>query len=79
MRGSAQGHKASDWDVNQFLWKGRLRIISVGDQIAIHLEDSDNGELFAKCPIDEQLKNVEPVIDSSRYFVIKVVDQHSGV
>ncbi|KAJ3320579.1 Vacuolar protein-sorting-associated protein 27 [Boothiomyces sp. JEL0866] len=62
---------ASDWDVNSFLWTGRLRIISVGDDCALHLEDNTTGELFAKCPVTEGA--VEPVLDSSRYFVIKVV------
>ncbi|KAJ3269700.1 Vacuolar protein-sorting-associated protein 27 [Terramyces sp. JEL0728] len=62
---------ASDWDVNSFLWTGRLRMISVGDDVALHLEDNTTGELFAKCPITDGA--VEPVLDSSRYFVIKVV------
>ncbi|KAJ3308816.1 hypothetical protein HDV04_000768 [Boothiomyces sp. JEL0838] len=70
-RNSAQGYKASDWDVNSFLWTGRLRIISVGDDCALHLEDNTTGELFAKCPITDGA--VEPVLDSSRYFAIKVV------
>jgi hypothetical protein len=36
------------------------------------------GELFANCPVDKSGKSVEPVLDSSRYFVLKVVDVNSG-
>jgi hypothetical protein len=37
-RTSARGYKASDWDVNQFMWKGRLRVIAKGDACSINLE-----------------------------------------
>ena len=36
------------------------------------------GELFAKCPYDLEGTAVEAVVDSSRYFVIKIVDGISG-
>ncbi|OAJ39021.1 hypothetical protein BDEG_22901 [Batrachochytrium dendrobatidis JEL423] len=70
--------RASEWDTTQFLWSGRLRVIAVGDECALHLEDPVTGELFAKCPYDLEGTAVEPVIDSSRYFVIRVVDPTSG-
>lgn len=36
------------------------------------------GSLFAECPIPEILLTaVEPVVDSSRYFVIRVVDRQT--
>eukprot|EP00842_Homolaphlyctis_polyrhiza_P002789 jgi/Hompol1/3510/HPOL_003283-RA len=60
------------------MWTGRMRIIAVGDDCALHLEDSKTGELFAKCPYDLDGTSVEPVVDSSRYFVIKIVDPASG-
>ncbi|KAJ3064274.1 hypothetical protein HDU98_012287 [Podochytrium sp. JEL0797] len=77
-RASAKGYKASDWDVNSFLWKGRLRIISRGDDCYINLEDSTTGELFAMCPYPPDGSTVEPVLDSSRYFVLTLVDKASG-
>lgn len=37
-RTKAAGYKAADWDVNQFMWTGRLRVIAVGDKLSLHLE-----------------------------------------
>lgn len=48
----------------------------------INLEDKDSGELFAQCPYQPTKPNphggCEAVLDSSRYFVLTVVDQQSG-
>lgn len=77
--GSSKGYKAAEWDVSSFLWSGRLRIISVGGKKCyIKLEDSSTGELFAQCEYKEDNNSVEPVIDSSRYFVLRIEDQASG-
>ncbi|RUO96009.1 hypothetical protein BC936DRAFT_142801 [Jimgerdemannia flammicorona] len=44
-RQSSKGYRAADWgDMEAFLWKGRLRIISKGNQCFIRLEDSGTGE-----------------------------------
>ncbi|CAG8636242.1 10532_t:CDS:2 [Racocetra fulgida] len=51
--------RAAEWgDMEAFLWKGRLRIMSVGEKCFIRLEDDTN--------------SVEPVRDSSRYFVLRI-------
>ncbi|TPX70437.1 hypothetical protein SpCBS45565_g01815 [Spizellomyces sp. 'palustris'] len=68
----------TDWDVNQHLWTGRLRVIAKGDNAVIQLEDANTGDIFAVCPYDPQSNSVEPVLDSSRYFVLKIVDQSAG-
>eukprot|EP00798_Chlamydomonas_sp_ICE-L_P007523 gene7525-670_t len=54
---------------------GRLRVLSRGDVCEIHLEDAQ-GELFAMCPVPYGMRNavVEPAVDSSRYFVLRVED-----
>jgi hypothetical protein len=75
-RASTAGYKAGEWgDMEAFLWKGRLRIMEKGDQCSIRLEDGENGELFAECPYDITGTSVEPVLDSSRYFVLRVESQ----
>lgn len=71
------GHRANDWDVNKWLWSGRLRIAARGNALTIYLEDSENGTLFAACPVREPNTgptSVESVTDSSRYFVLRIED-----
>lgn len=74
-RATSRGYKASDWDVNNFLWKGRLRVTAIGNQATLRLEDPNTGELFAASPYIPEKNTVEPVLDSSRYFVLRVEDQ----
>ena len=40
-------------------------------------QDTHSGELFAQSPITTK-ESIEAVVDSSRYFVIKLVDSNSG-
>jgi len=70
-------YRAADWNLAEPTWTGRLRIVSVGDACTLNLEDRNNGELFAKCPI-EQYPGValESVSDSSRYFVVRIQDEN---
>ncbi|CAG8446392.1 10498_t:CDS:2 [Scutellospora calospora] len=64
---------AAEWgDMEAFLWKGRLRIIAVGEKCFIRLEDGNTGELFAQCLYDPDTNSVEAVRDSSRYFVLRI-------
>ncbi|KAG0239979.1 hypothetical protein BGW41_007374 [Actinomortierella wolfii] len=72
---SSRGYRAQDWNVENPLWKGRLRVIATGPKVVIQLEDGQTGELFAACPYEENRGCVEPVTDSSRYFVLKIEDQ----
>ena len=44
----------------------------------MRLEDQTSGELFAMCPLPmdgPSASAVDPVVDSSRYFVLRVVDR----
>lgn len=67
------GHRANDWDVEKWLWSGRLRMVSKGNTLIVMLEDANTGELFAQCPVREQgSKAIDPVIDSSRYFALRI-------
>ncbi|KAF8201782.1 adaptin ear-binding coat-associated protein 1 [Pholiota molesta] len=70
-----EGHRANDWgDLASPLWKGRLRIIENSKGAALHLEDAQTGELFARAEYDVTRPSVEAVLDSSRYFVVRVED-----
>jgi len=71
-RPSAAGYKAQDWDPTKFIWSGRLVIVEKGQHCTIKFEDPNSGDVFALCPVDET--SVEPVVDSSRYFVLKIQD-----
>ncbi|ORX35059.1 hypothetical protein BD324DRAFT_582726 [Kockovaella imperatae] len=71
-RTSTSGYKAAEWDVEQFMWKGRLRVVEIGNRCELKLEDPSTGELFASATYATPWTQVEPVLDSSRYFVIRV-------
>lgn len=82
-RTSTAGYKAMEWgDMEAFLWKGRLRIIEHTERstsaCCIRLEDANTGDLFAECPYDVSGRSVEPVLDSSRYFVLRVESATGG-
>ena len=75
------GHRADSWNVEKWLRAVRVKVTTRGSKGAIKLEDKDSGELFAECPLPNDAPvstAVEPVIDSSRYFVLRVVDDASG-
>ncbi|KAG8899507.1 hypothetical protein FRC00_001340 [Tulasnella sp. 408] len=74
-RKSNAGYRAEEWgDLSAYLWKGRMRIIESSDKCTIRLEDATTGEVFAQSPYDISGTSVEPVLDSSRYFVLRVED-----
>lgn len=51
-------------------------MLARGEKLFIKLEDRTSGELFALCPVDVHPgQAVEPVLDSSRYFVIRLQDE----
>jgi len=75
-RPSAQGYKAADWPDESLIWQGRLLIVERGDLAIIRLVHTQNGETFAECPVYPG--SVEPVLDSSRYFVLRVEDRASN-
>ena len=71
-RPSAQGYKAGDWPDSDLIWQGRLVVVERGEQAVIRLVDAQSGGTFAECPVAPG--SVEPVLDSSRYFVLRVED-----
>ncbi|CAK9828281.1 NECAP-like protein CG9132 [Anthophora retusa] len=76
-RSTNRGYRAADWNLQEPTWTGRMRLVSQGNSITIKLEDKFTGELFAKCPIEQYPGiAVEPVTDSSRYFVLRIQDDY---
>ncbi|CAI8051011.1 NECAP-like protein CG9132 [Geodia barretti] len=74
-RASNRAVRAADWNLESPDWKGRLRVVSMGEKCLVKLEDKISGELFAVCPVDNFPGiAVEPVSDSSRYFLLRLQD-----
>ncbi|KAH9140497.1 hypothetical protein AeRB84_015276 [Aphanomyces euteiches] len=75
---SAAGHRADSWPKDP-VWTGRLVISAINDATQIQLRDAKTGALFAACPISKDgPPAVQKVVDSSRYFVLRLVDAKSG-
>ncbi|CAK9080155.1 unnamed protein product [Durusdinium trenchii] len=78
---SSTGHKADDW--KKCIWRGRLRIAGKGKDLSVKLLDGGSGNLFAQCaiPNGDYTNYVERVVDSSRYFVLKITngDRHAFI
>ncbi|KAL1367608.1 hypothetical protein HN51_021666 [Arachis hypogaea] len=75
-RASAGGYKCGEWLQSDKIWSGRIRVVSRRDRCEIRLEDPNSGDLFAACFIypGQRETSVEPCLDSSRYFVLKIED-----
>lgn len=78
-RKSAASYRADEWDVNKWNWEGTLKVVSKGEECIIRLEDKTTGELYARAFLrNGEPHPVEPVIDSSRYFVLRVEENIGG-
>ncbi|MQM00873.1 hypothetical protein Taro_033624 [Colocasia esculenta] len=75
-RSSSGGYKCGEWLQSDKIWSGRLRVVSCGERCEIRLEDPNSGELFAACFVQpgQRENSVETVLDSSRYFVLRIED-----
>ncbi|WCJ38303.1 Adaptin ear-binding coat-associated protein 1 [Euphorbia peplus] len=75
-RSTSGGYKCGEWLQSDKIWTGRLRVVSCKDRCEIRLEDPNSGDLFAACFVHPGQRDnaVESVLDSSRYFVLKIED-----
>ncbi|XP_062205316.1 uncharacterized protein At1g03900-like [Phragmites australis] len=78
-RMTAASYRADEWNVNKWAWEGVLKVASKEEECIIRLEDKTTGELYARAFLREgEPHPVEPVIDSSRYFVLRVEENIDG-
>ncbi|XP_031394975.1 uncharacterized protein At1g03900 isoform X1 [Punica granatum] len=78
-RKTTASYRADEWNVNKWAWEGTLKVISKGEECIIRLEDKATGELYARAFLRSgEPHPVEPVVDSSRYFVLRVEENISG-
>ncbi|KAJ6824612.1 uncharacterized protein M6B38_382295 [Iris pallida] len=75
-RSTSGGYKCGEWLQSDKIWSGRLRVVSCRDRCEIRLEDPGSGDLFAACFVlpGQREAAVETVLDSSRYFVLRIED-----
>ena len=70
--------QSSGWSATELteeLWQGTVKVVDRGVFSGILLTDRVTDELFAVCPIEEE---VERCTDSSRYFIVKVKNARDG-
>ncbi|KQK08718.1 uncharacterized protein At1g03900 [Brachypodium distachyon] len=78
-RKTAASYRADEWNVNKWAWEGGLKVVSKEEECIIKLEDKSTGELYARAFLREgEPHPVEAVIDSSRYFVLRVEENIDG-
>eukprot|EP01137_Pigoraptor_chileana_P031000 Opistho-2@18213 len=74
-RTTNKGHRAENWDLSNPIWVGRVKVAARGNNLFVKLEDKTTGELFAQTQVDAfPGAVVEQVMDSSRYFVLRIED-----
>ncbi|XP_057425956.1 uncharacterized protein At1g03900-like [Lotus japonicus] len=75
-RTTSGGYKCGEWLQSDKIWTGRIRDVSRRDRCEIRLEDPASDDLFAACFVypGQREGSVEPVLDSSCYFVLKIED-----
>mmetsp|Transcript_22396 Transcript_22396/g.56601 ORF Transcript_22396/g.56601 Transcript_22396/m.56601 type:complete len:246 (-) Transcript_22396:8-745(-) len=71
---SAGGHRAEEWS-SQCIWSGKIWVAAKGKDCIVRLTKPATEELFLQSVIlgGDYEKYVERTVDSSRYFVLRVV------
>lgn len=72
-RTSSGGYRAEDWKT--CMWSGKLTVVAKGKDSIIRLLNTGTNELYLQSVIENGDYNryVDRTLDSSRYFVVKVV------
>lgn len=75
-RATNRGYRAAEWKLDEPDWTGRMKVVLKDKNLSLKLEDKNSGELFAECPVEDYPSvAIEQVLDSSRYFVIRIRDE----
>lgn len=79
-RVGAGGYRSGDWRIADKIFTGRVKVVAKGDNCEVRLEDPNTGNLFATCPVPKGQREiaVEQASDSSRNFVLRLLDPTSG-
>jgi hypothetical protein len=67
----AEGYRCTGWESGH-MFTGRIRVLVKGKSARVVIDDPSTGKLFAEAPLDHP-NALEPVRDSSRYFVLRIV------
>ncbi|CAG7827184.1 unnamed protein product, partial [Allacma fusca] len=67
-------HRASDWDISNPDWYGKIVVFKADPSCHVQLEDR-KGDIYGQSVINEYPgKTLVPVLDSSRYFTLNIQD-----
>lgn len=58
--------RAANWNLGEPQWTGRMRVLALGSNVTLKLEDKITGQLYANCPIETY-----PGICSSQIRLVK--------
>lgn len=90
---SASGHRAESWDLEKPLFIGYLRMYQNDKKLIVRIykftntyskdPTDENIAFFSECPVEIQPREsitayIDNVVDSSRYFVLKMKDKATG-
>ena len=78
---TGRGHISGEWLVESKIATCRCKVLALpANQLEVRLEDASSGEIFGSCPVPRGHKEaaVEAAVDSSRNFVLRLVDPNSG-
>lgn len=69
-------------DQDKYLKEVKTIVVAIRDELFVRMTDVETGALFAECPLPSDGTSlttaVEPVVDSSCYFVVRVVDKETN-
>ncbi|MEW5301091.1 MAG: hypothetical protein WDW36_003971 [Sanguina aurantia] len=79
---ASYGHRAELWDVDAPAREVRVLLVLSSEDGVVRLLEHPSGVVFAECPLPTDGTSlttvVEPVLDSSRYFVLRVAHRSSN-